>query len=281
MGNEGTKYSTRSGNSLQPTAMQLTPPRWSDLTGRWDELRLAAGFLTCLPVAAPAASPAGALAQASWAFPVVGTAVGFIGALVYALAAALGLPPLASALLALAATAAASGALHEDGLADSADGLLGGGTVVTRLAIMRDSRSGPYGVLALIFSVGLRAAALAALGDPVRVAAALVAAHAAARGGLPLVLRALDPARSDGLGALAGRPEAGTAWTAAAIGAAIALVALRVGAGVVALLVAGAAMALVAGLARRRIGGYTGDVLGAVEQVGETVMLLAASTWAS
>ena len=261
--------------------MQLTPPRWSDLAGRWDELRLAAGFLTCLPVAAPAASPTGALAEASWAFPVIGTAIGLLGALVYALAAALGLPPLASALLTLAATAAATGALHEDGLADSADGLLGGGNRVQRLAIMRDSRSGPYGVLALIFSVSLRAAALAALGDPVRVAAALVAAHAAARGGLPLVLRALDPARDDGLGALAGRPEAGIAWISAAIGAAVALVALRLGAGLAALIVAGAAMALTASLARRRIGGYTGDVLGAVEQVGETVMLLAASTWAS
>ncbi|HWG80136.1 MAG TPA: adenosylcobinamide-GDP ribazoletransferase [Stellaceae bacterium] len=261
--------------------MQLTPPRWSDLAGRWDELRFAAGFLTCLPVAAPAASPAGALAEASWAFPVIGTAIGLIGAAAYALAAALGLPPLASALLTLAATAAATGALHEDGLADSADGLLGGGNRVTRLAIMRDSRSGPYGVLALIVGVGLRAAALAALGDPVRVAAALVAAHAAARGGLPLVLRALDPARDDGLGALAGRPEPATAWTAAAIGAAIALVALRLGAGLSALIVAGGAMALTAGLARRRIGGYTGDVLGAVEQAGETVMLLAASTWVS
>jgi adenosylcobinamide-GDP ribazoletransferase len=261
--------------------MQFIAPRWSDLAGRWDELRVAGGFLTCLPVAPPAASPAGALAQASWAFPVVGTAIGLLGAAAYGLAAALGLPGLASALLTLAATAAATGALHEDGLADSADGLLGGSDRDQRLAIMRDSRSGPYGVLALIFSVGLRAAALAALGDPGRVAAALVAAHAAARGGLPLVLRALDPARRDGLGALAGRPEAGTAWTAAAIGAAITLVTQGVGAGLAALLFAGAAMALAAGLARRRIGGYTGDVLGAVEQAGETVMLLAASTWAS
>jgi adenosylcobinamide-GDP ribazoletransferase len=136
-------------------------------------------------------------------------------------------------------------------------------------------------VLALVFSVGLRAAALAALADPGRVAAALVAAHAASRTGLPLVLRALDPARADGVGALAGRPEAGTTCTTAAIGAAIALVALGVGAGVAALIFAGAAMALTAGLARRRIGGYTGDVLGAVEQVGEIVMLLTGSTWAS
>jgi adenosylcobinamide-GDP ribazoletransferase len=262
--------------------MPLIPPRWSDLAGRWDELRFAAGFLTRLPVvAATAEIPVGALAGASWAFPLVGAAIGLLGAIAYSLAATLGLPPPAAALISVASTIVLTGGLHEDGLADSADGLLGGGDRGERLAIMRDSRSGPYGVLALVFSAGLRAAALAALGDPVRVAAALVAAHAAARGGLPLVLRALDPARADGLGATAGRPEASIAWAASGLGAVIALIALGVSAGVAALVFAGAAMALVAGLARRRIGGYTGDVLGAVEQAGEIVMLLAASSWAS
>jgi len=260
--------------ALRLAAMQVTPPRWSDLAGRWDELRLAIGFLTRLPVTAPPEIPAGALAQASWAFPLVGIGVGLLGAIAYSLAAMLGLPPLAAALIAVAVTVALTGALHEDGLADSADGLLGGGDRAQRLAIMRDSRSGAYGVLALVFSVGLRAAALAALGDPGRVAAALVAAHAAARGGLPLVLRALDPARADGLGAAAGRPEAGLAWAASGLGAVIALIALGVNAGLAALVFAGAAMALVAGLARREIGG-------AVEQAGEIVMLLAASSWAS
>ena len=267
--------------ALERAIMQATPPRWSDFAGRWDELRLALGFLTCLPVIAPAEIPPGALAQGSWAFPVVGTAIGLLGAGAYALAAALGLPPLAAALSALAVTAVMTGALHEDGLADSADGLFGGADRAQRLAIMRDSRSGTYGVLALVLTVGLRAAALAALGDAGRVAAALVAAHAAARGGFPLLLRALDPARADGLGATAGRPEAGLAWGAAALGGAIALIALGLGAGIVALIVTGAAMALVAGLARRRIGGYTGDILGAAEQVGEIVMLLAASSWPS
>jgi adenosylcobinamide-GDP ribazoletransferase len=260
--------------------MQVIPPRWSDLAVRVEELRLAIGFLTRLPVSATEEIPAGALARAGWAFPVVGTVIGLLGAIGYSLAATLGLPPLAAALLALAVTVGLSGALHEDGLADSADGLFGGADRAQRLAIMRDSRSGAYGVLALIFSIGMRAAALAALGDPGRVAAALVAAHAVARGGLPLVLRALDPARDDGLGAAAGRPDAGLAWGAAAVGAVIALIALGLGAAV-ALALAAAAMALVAGLARRKIGGYTGDILGAVEQAGEIVMLLAASTWVS
>jgi adenosylcobinamide-GDP ribazoletransferase len=260
--------------------MSDVPPRWNDTARRWDEFRVAAGFLTRLPFG-PMPAPVVPLAQASWAFPLVGVVVGALGGLAYALAAWLGMPPLPAALVAVAVTAASTGARHEDGLADTADGLGGGHDREQRLAIMRDSRSGAYGVLALVFSVALRAAALAALSDTGRVAAALVAAHAAARGGLPLVLRALDPARADGLGAAAGRPEARLAWVASGLGAVIALIALGVNAGIAALVFAGAAMALVAGLARRQIGGYTCDVLGAVEQAGEVVMLLAASSWAS
>src|SRR5260221_12395188 len=157
--------------------MQVTPPRWSALAGRGEGLRLAIGFRARLPGTAPPEIPAGALAHASWAFPLVGIGVGLLGAIAYSLAAMLGLPPLAAALIAVAVTVALTGALHEDGLADSADGLLGGGDRAQRLPTLRDSLTRAYGVLTLVFSVGLRAAALAALGDPGRVAAALVAAH--------------------------------------------------------------------------------------------------------
>jgi adenosylcobinamide-GDP ribazoletransferase len=267
--------------ALRRHAMDEMPPRARDVAAWWAELRAALGFLTRLPIPDSEKPATGSLAQASWAFPMVGLLVGLLGALAYALAAALGLPALAAALIAVGTTVLATGALHEDGLADTVDGFFGGADRETRLAIMRDARSGAFGVLALVFSVTLRAAALAALADRGRVAAALVAAHAAARGGLPLVMRALEPARSDGLGAEAGRPESAGAWTAAALGALIALFALDLLPGIVALVVAGAVMALLAGLARRQIGGYTGDVLGAIEQGGEIVMLLAAAAWAS
>jgi adenosylcobinamide-GDP ribazoletransferase len=258
--------------------MSDLPPRWNDAARRWDEFRVAAGFLTRLPLG-PAPEPAMALAQASWAFPLVGILVGLLGGLAYALAAWLGLPPLPAALIAVAATALSTGALHEDGLADTVDGLGGGHDREHKLAIMRDSRSGAYGVLALVFSVGLRAAALATLSGGGRVVAALIAGHAVARGFLPLALRALEPARSDGLGASAGRPEAGNAWGAAGLGVLIAVFALDLGPGIAAVIAAAIAMTLVADLARRRVGGYTGDVLGAVEQGGEIVMLLAAASW--
>lgn len=164
-------------------------------------------------------------------------------------------------------------------LADTADGLGGGADREAKLAIMRDSRIGSYGVLALVFSVGLRAAALAAIGSSGRVTAALIAAHAVGRGFLPPVLRALEPARSDGLGAAAGRPEPGMAWSAVAIAVVVALFALDFTPGFTALIAAAAVMALLAGTARRGVGGYTGDILGAIEQGGETVVMLVAASW--
>jgi adenosylcobinamide-GDP ribazoletransferase len=215
------------------------------------------------------------IARASWAFPVVGAVIGAIGAAVFALASGLGVPPWAAALLAVGATAAASGALHEDGLADVADGFAGAFARADKLAIMRDSRIGTFGTLALILSVGVRAAALAAIAAPWAVAAALTAAHAGARAGLPAVMRALPLARPDGLAARAGVPEPATIATGAGLAALIALVILGPGTTVIALIAGAAAAAALAALARRQIGGYSGDVLGAVEQVAEIAILLA------
>lgn len=260
--------------------MQATPPRWSAATWR-DDILLAARFLTRLPLPAPAEGPPGGLAQASWTFPLVGAVVGLLGGLANVIAIWLGLPALAAALIAVGVTVFVTGALHEDGLADTADGFGGGATKDEKLAIMRDSRIGAYGVLALILSISIRAAAIAAFGDDGHVVLAMIAAHAVARGGLPLVQRALEPARADGLGATAGRPDATVAWTAAVIGALVALFALGAWWGIVALLATAVVMTLTVGAARRQIGGYTGDVLGAIEQKGEIVMLLVAASWAT
>lgn len=258
--------------------MPAMPPFQSDFAAWREEILVAAGFLTRLPVH-PAQPPTdGALARAGWAFPLIGIAIGLIGWFPYRVAEALGLPAMAAALLAVSATVLLTGGLHEDGLADTADGLGGGATREAKLAIMHDSRSGAFGVLALIFSVGLRAVALAAVADGGALGA-LVAAHALARGALPMALWMLDPARSDGLGAEAGRPTRAVALGAAGIGVAVSLVALGGGLGFIAVLFAAAGMISIALVARRALGGYTGDVLGAIEQGGETIMLLAASTW--
>jgi adenosylcobinamide-GDP ribazoletransferase len=210
---------------------------------------------------------------------VAGVVVGAIGAAGYGIALALGLPFLVAALVAVGATALATGGLHEDGLADTLDGLGGGASREEKLAIMRDSRTGVYGVLALIFSVALRVAALAQIGFGWRVAGALIAAHALSRGFLPAAMRFLDPARSDCLGAGAGGPEARAVLWEGLIGLAVALVSVGLRPGLTAIVAALAASLAIGWLAERQIGGQTGDVLGAIEQSGEVAALLAVAAW--
>ena len=244
--------------------------------GVFGDFTQATAVLTRIPIGV-GAPEAGAVAAASWSFPLVGAGVGGIAAIVFFAAETLGLAALPAALLAVIAAVAVTGALHEDGLADTVDGFGGGRDRASKLAIMRDSRQGTYGIVAIAASLGLRAAAVASTPDPISAALALIAAHAASRAMLPIGMRALAPARDDGLGATAGRPSLAGAMIAAAIGAAIALAALGPARGLVALALAGAAVALTAVLAQRQIGGYTGDVLGAFQQIGEIVMLLVAA----
>jgi len=241
----------------------------------WQEFLDAAAFLTRLPVGGDATM--GPLAASGWAFPLVGAGIGALAAAVFLGAQLVGCAAIIAAPLAVLAGIALTGALHEDGLADAADAFGAGDSRTQILAIMRDSRHGTYGVVALVASFGLRAAALATIAEPIRAGLALVAAHAASRALLPAAMQLLRPARPDGLGATAGRPGAAVALIAAIIGAAIALGALGPPRGAAALALAALVVAAAAMLARRRIGGYTGDVLGAFQQIGEIVMLLAAA----
>jgi adenosylcobinamide-GDP ribazoletransferase len=257
--------------------MSAFPAAWRD------QFLAASSFLTRLPLTAWSRSPIDALppslADSAWAFPVVGLVVGVIGGLAYAIAGALHLPPLAAALVALVATILTTGALHEDGLADTADGFGGGATRERKLEIMRDSRIGSFGVIALVLSIGLRAAALAAIAERWQVLGALIAAHALGRGVLPAALRQLAPARSDGLGASAGRPEHNATLIALAIALVLAVIGIGLRAGLMAAIVAALVAVAMGWLAERQIGGQTGDVLGAIEQGVETAALLAAAAW--
>ncbi|HWB51668.1 MAG TPA: adenosylcobinamide-GDP ribazoletransferase [Stellaceae bacterium] len=243
----------------------------------FDQFMLATGLLTRLPVAAPETEET-TVAEASWAFPAVGAGIGMITAAAFFAASTVGLGASPAALLAILVGVAVTGALHEDGLADTADGFGGGRDREQKLAIMRDSRHGTYAMLALIFSIGLRAGALVAIGSPIEAGLALIAANAASRGVLPVIMRGLAPAREDGLGAAAGTPGPAPMLVAMAIGIFVALGMLGPIRGAVALVLAGIAVAATAMLARRQIGGYTGDTLGACQQIGEIVMLLAAAT---
>lgn len=219
---------------------------------------------------APALKPLGRTVRA---FPLVGALLGIIAGLAFAIATGLGLPDLVAGVIAVALLALATGALHEDGLADMADGFGGGHNVEKKLAIMRDSRIGAYGVIVLVLVLAAKVGALADLADIGVVMSALICAAATSRAAMPAMMRWMDPARSDGLGAGAGRPAAEHVWTGIII-AAILCVLLLTWSGIVALLIAALSAMAVGLLARRQIGGYTGDVLGATQQISELIFLL-------
>ena len=238
-----------------------------------DDLRTAVAFLTRLPMPHPEGATPQNFVRAHRMFPLVGAAIGgAVGLLCLALRA-IGLPDLAAAALALGASALLTGALHEDGLADVADGFGGGRDVAAKLEIMRDSRLGTYGALILMVIFVAKLSALAALPDGV-VVQSLIAAHALARGVLPFMAMKMPYARKDGLAANAGRPDSATAMTAGALAFLIALLAMPWRAALGAMLVAAACAIGMAWLAQRQIGGQTGDVLGGAEQLGETAILL-------
>jgi len=248
---------------------------------RVNDLKIGFIFLTRLPLAQQSPIAKGELAQALWTAPAVGAAVGLLGAGVYGLAQALHLPPLPAAVLAVAATLAVTGALHEDGLADVADGFGGGATREHKLEIMHDSRIGTFGVCALILSFMLRVAALTNLGDSGLVAAVLVAAHAAGRAPIAAFMRLIPAARTVGMSADAGRPSQGSAVVALLLGLVPLMMALGVAAGIVAVVLLAVGFGFMAWLCKRQIGGQTGDVLGALEQTGEIVVLLVAAAAAN
>jgi adenosylcobinamide-GDP ribazoletransferase len=240
------------------------------------DLLEAAQLLTRLPLPRQGGKPEGHRSHAGRCYPLVGAGVGLIAALGFAVAGWLALPPFAAALAALTLAILVTGALHEDGLADVADGFGGGRDRAAKLAIMRDSRIGSYGVLALILVLAARGGSLAAIADPWIAAAALVAAHSLSRAGLAPVMWALPQARSDGLAAATGRPGGADALAAGVIGVVVTLLLLDLAVALVAVLAVAVVQGALALQARRQIGGVTGDVLGAAQQLGEAAVLLVA-----
>ncbi len=211
-------------------------------------------------------------AQSAWAWPLVGAVLGALGATLASAALWLGVTPGVTAALVLALGAMLTGGLHEDGLSDTADGLYGGWTRERRLEIMKDSRVGSYGVLALVLVTFARWSALTALlvfGDHW---AALVATGALSRAPMALIMALLPNARGTGFSHATGQPSQTTALVALALS--LALAAGLVGWAVLPML--GAALGvgvLLSVSALRRIGGQTGDILGASQQLAETACL--------
>lgn len=261
-------------------ASEKTQPPVSQVRRILEELALALSLLTRFPLPRFEVHSSGDLRTAFWAYPIAGTAVGAIGGLTCLLAVNSGLNPGVAAILALAAMALSTGGFHEDGLADFWDGLGGGQTRPDKLEIMRDSRLGTYGALALIFAIALAATAVADIvnkGSAISAAGVVVVANALGRLVIVVPLALLSPARAEGLSVAAGRPPAGAIIVAAVITVVVGM--CLAGPAVFTAMLAGSAIAIamVVALASRYLGGYTGDVLGATAFSAMTCAYLAAS----
>ena len=229
-------------------------------------------FFTRLPVPGWVGHSADALNHSARYFPLVGLIVGLIGALVFALTSFFW-PKTLAVLLSMATTIWVTGAFHEDGWADTVDGLGGGWERERILAIMKDSRLGSYGAIALIVLLLGKFMALVEL-DTGLIVPALLAGHALSRLCATVVMRVLDYAREEGKAKpLATRISAGEMAVAAVFGL-IGLALLPPLNALIGLVFAAAATAWLTTKFRKWLGGYTGDCLGATQQLAEVAFYL-------
>ena len=235
-----------------------------------DDLRCAVAFLTRVPMPHPDGAVPPNFARAHRAFPLIGAGIGAVIGTVYLTLAAIGMPRVAAAAVALGAGVVLTGALHEDGLADVADGFRQPRQNGAQIML---SRHGTYGALVLLVTFVAKVSALAAL-PGAAVLPGLIAAHALARAPLTVMAMTMPNARHEGLAATAGTPDALTAASAAILAIVIAFAVLPWTDAILAALAAAASALCVALLAYRQIGGKTGDVMGGAEQIAETAILL-------
>ena len=230
-------------------------------------------LLTRLPVPVDHARAGERGAAASWAFPIVGLIIGGAAGAIAVIAGWLGVPAGMAAVSALAFLAVITGGMHEDGLADFADSL-GGTTAELRLEIMKDSRIGAYGVIALSVAMLARWSGIGELSGWTLIFT-LAAVGATSRAVMVWLMYAMHSARETGLSAGVGKPEKTTVLVASGI-AFIACVLLTGLSGVVLFALIFAGSLPVYGIANRTLGGQTGDVLGAAQQSAEIIGLAAA-----
>jgi adenosylcobinamide-GDP ribazoletransferase len=238
---------------------------------------IALQFFTRLPIPGWVGFDPAWLHQASRYFPLVGLLVGAVGAAVYAAAGWLWPAPVA-ALLSTAATIYLTGAFHEDGFADMCDGFGGGLTRQRVLEIMKDSRIGSYGAVALVLLLGLKVLLLSLLA-PQAAIAALLLAHPVSRLAAAMLIHLLDYAREEGKAKPMAHAMTRSELAIAAVCTGVPACVLAYG-GWLSWFTLAAAMSA-AGVATwlgakcvKRIGGYTGDCLGAVQQLAEVAVYL-------
>lgn len=213
------------------------------------------------------------IAKSLWAYPLVGLIISAIGAAVYEGATLLLLPSGISAILAVLTMILCTGALHEDGLADTADGFGGGRDKTHKLEIMRDSQIGAYGTISLFIILALRAAALGSMTSNGAMVALLVSGTVS-RFMIVLSLKFMPPARQDGLAVEAVNPAMVQIIIAGIFSIIVAVCLLPLSAVLIISLLPLIATLLIWRLSMKHIGGMTGDVLGTIQQISESVILI-------
>ncbi|MEM6408701.1 MAG: adenosylcobinamide-GDP ribazoletransferase [Pseudomonadota bacterium] len=238
-----------------------------------NDLLIAFHLLSRLPLpAADWGSKTRPPARAAWAYPCVGLVTGAASALIAWSALSLGIGAPVAAGLALASGIVITGAMHEDGLADCADGFWGGWEAARRLEIMKDSQIGTYGVLALVIVIGVKWMALSTILATGSLWLLLIA-PILSRAAMVVVMERLAHARASGLSKSTGKPGARAMWLAMALGAAAAF-GLGLWSGLLLMGIAVCVTLCIMALAKRKIGGQTGDVLGATQSCTDAALLV-------
>ena len=254
--------------------LQVIRDRVSGLSLDWrpefGDLRAGMGLLTCIPTGP---SDHGRLANSAWAWPVIGMMLGASAGFVAFLMVVAGASPGTGAFLGLALLLAATGAIHEDGLADTADGFWGGRNRADRLKIMHDSSVGTFGTVAVVLALLGRWMAIGEQASSWQVITALAVAAALSRAAMAVSLQLSSSARDDGLVERLGKPSYHVTLAGSLVAVTIAIL-LSGLAGLLAAILAGFVVLAAGRLARNRIGGQTGDTLGSVQQCVELSVLL-------
>lgn len=247
----------------------------------------AVAFLSRLPVSDRFfAGDTANIAQSARTYGFAGAVISLPGALVLTLLLAIGLNPFLAAALALSCQVMVTGALHEDGLADCSDGFGGGSSPDKKLEIMKDSTIGAYGGIALVLSLMLRVAGIAAIGGavaPIAAGLCFLGVGAVSRAAMVWHWKALPAAKNDGIAATAGQPDNATVRFALISGAVLGIVlawrAVGPGGAILMLVLVAALCVAFTRFTDGRIGGHTGDTIGATQQICEIAGLLGLALW--
>ena len=252
-------------------AAKVPEPSTGKLWIIYRDMKTTMSLLTIIPVRN--VPPPGTIAQSSWFWPIIGAFLGLLAGTTATLLMAIGASPIISSIIATGLLVALTGGLHEDGLADCADGLPNGDNPEKRIEIMRDSRLGTYGVLALVMALLMRVVCLSELLNANLAIEAMVVSGTFSRMAMTSATCLIAPAAQNGMSSSAGQPSIRITLLSIALSLAV-LVLLSVVHWLPIIALAAVPVVLFCLYARNRLGGQTGDVIGATQQLTEIFCLL-------